>query len=142
MTELPIRQSGTPGKINVIRATPRDADSIARILDAAFAAYKSQYTAEGYRATVLSTSEIVKRLDEGPTWVAIGNADLIGTVSAVVRSDGLYVRSMAVSPVARGRGIAWALLGTVELFARQTGATAMYLSTTPFLTAAIGLYEK
>jgi N-acetylglutamate synthase-like GNAT family acetyltransferase len=42
----------------------------------------------------------------------------------------------------RGRGIAEALMNEVESFARQNGCARMFLTTTPFLTSAIRLYER
>jgi putative acetyltransferase len=124
------------------RATRQDAEAIARVLDASFAGYQAQYCAEAFRATVLEGAEIIARLEEGPTWVALCHEGVIGTVSAVTTSDGLYVRSMAVGPDVQGRGVGRALLYTVEAFAKQIELTRMYLSTTPFLFAAIALYER
>jgi ribosomal protein S18 acetylase RimI-like enzyme len=49
---------------------------------------------------------------------------------------------MAVLPSARGRGIATQLLRTVEAFAVSRRARRVTLSTTPFLTDAIRLYEQ
>ena len=100
------------------------------------------YTDGGYRATVITPPEIIDRLNEGPTWVAATTDELIGTVSALITPDGLYVRSMAVLPTAQSRGIAGALLRAVEDFARQRGLTRLHLSTTPFLHAAIRVYER
>ena len=53
----------------------------------------------------------------------------------------LYVRSIAVAPVARGHGLGRALLVAVEAFAAEHRARRLYLSTTPFLADAIRFYE-
>lgn len=45
-------------------------------------------------------------------------------------------------PSMRGRGIAESLMSEVESFARQNASPRMFLTTTPFLTAAIRLYER
>ena len=58
------------------------------------------------------------------------------------RGEALYIRSMAVLPMARGYGIGRLLLGLLEDFAMTHGHSYLYLSTTPFLTRAIRLYEQ
>jgi ribosomal protein S18 acetylase RimI-like enzyme len=81
-------------------------------------------------------------LPKGPTWIALENQEVVGTVSAVAREDEIYVRSMAVVPSARGRGIASHLLDAVKVFAVSRSARRLTLTTTPFLTGAIRLYEQ
>jgi ribosomal protein S18 acetylase RimI-like enzyme len=66
---------------------------------------------------------------------------LVGTVAAVAGDAGVHVRSMAVTPAARGRKVALHLMRQLELFAVSKNAPRLYLSTTPFLFAAIRLYE-
>jgi len=66
----------------------------------------------------------------------------VGTVSAVVKGESVYVRGMAVLPAARGTGAGSELLKQVEEWADGKGCTRLFLSTTPFLAAAIRLYEK
>ncbi len=141
MSPKSIGQSISTHDFVVRRATPDDAEAVAQILEASFAGFRDQYSAEAYRATVLNAAEIRMRLDEGPTWVASHGDDLIGTVSAVITGAGLYVRSMAVSPVSQRRGVGRALLRAAHDYAVQNGLVRMYLSTTPFLSAAIRLYD-
>ena len=81
-------------------------------------------------------------MNEGPAWVAVQDGRIVGTVAAVPRGEELYVRSMAVLPVARGEGIGEMLLGSVEEFAWAHEHTRLVLSTTPFLERAIARYEK
>ena len=123
-------------------ASPDDASPIAAVLLAAFRDFESQYTPPGFRATTPTAEEIVGRLAEGPSWIALDDRQVVGTVSAVERADDIYLRSMAVLPSARGRGIATRLLETVEAFAVSRRARRLTLSTTPFLTDAIRLYEQ
>jgi len=78
---------------------------------------------------------------EGPVWVAAQGDQLVGAISAVPKSAGLYIRSMAVLPSARGYGIGYILLQSVEQFAIAKGYRRTFLSTTPFLHGAIRLYE-
>lgn len=123
-------------------AASADVDAVASLLAEAFAEFRPLYTRQAFDATTLDTTEIRRRLSEGPTWVAELNDRMVGTISALSKSDGVYVRSMAVVPSARGSGAARLLLKAVEGFAVAQRATRLYLSTTPFLLAAIRLYES
>jgi putative acetyltransferase len=123
-------------------ATTTDADAIASLLAEAFVEFEPLYTAGGYRATTPNREEIQQRLADGPIWVAEQEGRIAGTVSAIVRPDGVYVRSMAVARVARGCGIGRLMLKHVQDFAAEQDRHRLYLSTTPFLSSAIRLYEQ
>ncbi len=134
--------SEQPASVQIRAATASDADSIAAVLRAAFVEYEPQYTPEAFAATTPSAEQISHRLSEGPIWVATQAERVVGTVAAVSREHGCYVRSMAIIPAARGQSIGQRLLEQVEQFAREQGAPRLYLSTTPFLARAIRLYEQ
>jgi GNAT superfamily N-acetyltransferase len=123
-------------------ASSADAKTIAALLRDAFQEFEALYTAEGFRATTLSADEIIRRLDEGPAWIAIAGPTIVGTVSAIDRGGEVYIRSMAVAPDARNRRVATELLAVVEAYAATVGARRLTLNTTPFLSAAIRLYER
>jgi len=123
-------------------ANAADAATIATLLQQSFQEFESLYTPEAFSATTPATAEILRRLEEGPVWVAVRGDTVVGTVSAVPRGEELYVRSMAVSPVVRGQGIGRQLLDRVERFAEERGYRRITLSTTPFLSQAIQLYER
>jgi ribosomal protein S18 acetylase RimI-like enzyme len=128
--------------VNVRLARRGECEAISTVLRAAFALYCSRYTCDGYAATTPRAEQIRHRWNEGPVWVATIGGTVVGTVGAVVKPDGLYVRSMAVHPNAEGRGVARALLEMLEHFALQHRCPRLYLSTTPFLDRAIALYER
>jgi putative acetyltransferase len=115
--------------------------AIASILREAFSEFEPSYTPAAFAATTPTSDQIQERWHEGPVWVAIQNQHLAGTVAAVPKSAGLYVRSMAVLPRARGQGIAWHLLEEIESFAITNHHKYLFLSTTAFLKSAIHLYE-
>jgi GNAT superfamily N-acetyltransferase len=115
---------------------------MAAVLLAAFRDFEPLYTPPGFRATTPTAEEIVLRLAEGPSWIALDDGQVVGTVSAVEGADEIYLRSMAVLPSARGRGVATRLLQTAEAFAVSRQVRRLTLSTTPFLTDAIRLYEQ
>lgn len=126
----------------VSRAGIGDAPAIARVLREAFAEYEPLYTAAAYRATTPTAAQIERRWHEGPVWVARLGTQVVGTIGAVHRDGALYVRSMAILPAARTRGLGGLLLQEVEHHATGEQCTRLFLSTTPFLTGAIRLYER
>jgi GNAT superfamily N-acetyltransferase len=120
---------------------PEEASLVATVLYKSFAEYESFYTPEGFSATTPNADHILHRMSEGPVWAAYRGAEMLGTVAAVIKGESLYMRGMAVAPSARGLGVGTRLLFQVEKWARQQGCVRMFLNTTPFLSAAIRLYE-
>jgi ribosomal protein S18 acetylase RimI-like enzyme len=129
-------------EVEIRRAEPEDAAAIARILHDSFVEFRSLYTDGGFAATTPDANGVCTRINEGPVWIALLNGSPIGTVAALLQDDSLYVRGMAVVPAARGSGVAAKLLTEVERFAIHSECRRLFLSTTPFLSAAIHLYEK
>lgn len=127
--------------ITIRRAVPDDAVQIASMLYQSFAEFKSLYTEGGFAATVLTREPVIVRISEGPVWIALADGTVVGTVSIIVKGDALYVRGMAVLPQARGQRIGELLLRQIEMFARANHYWRLFLSTTPFLHRAIGLYK-
>jgi putative acetyltransferase len=124
------------------RATTSDASAISALLRRAFLEFETLYTPQAFVATVQPESGIVKRLKEGPIWVAQDERGVIGSVSAVRAEASMMVRGMAVAPEARGQRIGKVLLISTEDFARGQGVDRMCLYTTAFLTSAIRLYQS
>jgi GNAT superfamily N-acetyltransferase len=114
---------------------------VASVLKKAFMEYESLYTKEGYAATTPEAAMILRRMQEGPLWVANYKKQIVGTAAAVSKETGLYIRGMAVLPTARSHGLGRLLLEEIKLFAAQHGCRRLFLSTTPFLNRAIRLYE-
>jgi ribosomal protein S18 acetylase RimI-like enzyme len=137
--------SGTESKrptLEIRLATMEDAPSISEVLLQSFIEYKSEYTPEGFAATTPTAAQIENRLTEGPVWVALLEGTLVATVSAVLQGESVYVRGMAVLPSARGHRIGKLLMDSVQDFASARGYERLFLSTTPFLSRAIALYER
>jgi putative acetyltransferase len=127
--------------IQIRLATPTDAEAIASVLSKSFVEYQLLYTPAGFAATVPTPDQIKDRLNEGPVWVALENGVVIGTVSAVLKDERLYIRGMAVDPSARGKRIGRQMLDCAQEFAIHNKCQQLFLSTTPFLSRAIKLYE-
>jgi putative acetyltransferase len=128
--------------IHIRMAEATEAAAIASVLSQSFVEHQTSYTPAAFAATTPTAAEIRRRLHEGPVWVACHRDAIIGTVSVVPKGEACYVRSMAVLPAARGHGIGRLLLQHVEQFAAAQGYKYLLLSTTPFLTRAIRLYEQ
>ena len=128
--------------IQIRLALLADAPAIASVLRDSFIEYQSAYTDDGFRATTPNDDEIRKRMTEGPAWVALHADTIVGTASAISKGGALYIRGMAVLPSARGQRIGELLLRQIQTFAVSQGFKGLLLSTTPFLTRAIQLYER
>lgn len=132
----------TSASLSIRRACRNESFAIASILKEAFIEFESQYTPAAFAVTTPTSDQIQRRWDEGPVWAAVQKNDIVGTVAAVPKSAGLYIRSLAVLPVARGQGIAEHLLREIEKYAAFKHHRCLFLSTTPFLKSAIRLYER
>ena len=128
--------------VEVRIADPEDSIAIAEVLREAFGAYRDEYTDEAFAVVTSSPEEIAKRFDEGPQWVALLDAKVVGTVSVTVEDGDLYVRSMAVAPDAQGHGIGHKLLDVIDEYAAGTDFERIFLYTTYFSERAKELYEK
>lgn len=128
--------------VQIRRATAADVEAVVVVLGDAFLESKPLYTKTAFAETTPGPDTLRRRLDEGPVWVAVSQGKIVGTISAVEKPSGVYVRSTAVLPSARGNRITELLLREVESFAINCRTNRLVLSTTPFLHAAIHLYEK
>ncbi len=128
-------------EIQIHDAGPQDAVAIANVLHESFVEYEGLYTRQGFAATTPNADQILARMREGPTWVASQGATLFGSVAAVVKGQSVYMRGMGVLPAARGLRVGARLLQCVEDWTVGQGCCRVFLSTTPFLKAAICLYE-
>lgn len=129
-------------KARIRRATVEDCAAIARVLYQSFVEFRPLYTDGGFAATTPAAAQVEKRTGEGPLWVALSGGVLVGTVSVVRKGTSAYIRGMAVLPAARGSGAGSRLLRQVEQWAADEDIKRLFLSTTPFLDAAIRLYDK
>jgi N-acetylglutamate synthase-like GNAT family acetyltransferase len=129
-------------RIRIRLAENSDAEAIASLLLDSFVEYEPLYTPEGFAATAITGEQIIARMGEGPVWVAVRDEKIMGTVSVVAKAESLYIRGMAVLPLARGERMGALLLTHVEEFARTRRFSRLFLSTTLFLDRAIRLYER
>src|SRR5262245_3253285 len=109
--------AGSGAFIDVRRAVMFDLDALADLLRAAFHEFRPLYSDAGFAATTPDADQLRRRLEEGPIWIASLRGRIAGTISAVERPCGVYVRGAAVLPAARGNHIGEALLQEVESYA-------------------------
>lgn len=133
---------GKTANIRIRMAVPSEAPTIASVLHESFIEYKSSYTEEGFAATTPASEQIQNRMKEGTIWVALNDNTIVGTVSAVPKGAALYIRGMGILPIVRGQRIGELLLKQIESFASERGFRRLLLSTSPFLSRAIRLYES
>lgn len=129
-------------EVHVRLATADDADAITAVLREAFAVIREHYTAEAFEVVTPKQDEIERRFAEGPMWVAELDGRVVGTVSLTTEPEGLYVRSMAVSPNVQKQGVGRKLLDALHEHASKTGIDRIFLYTLPFQKGARAMYEK
>jgi GNAT superfamily N-acetyltransferase len=128
--------------IKIRTATAAETPDIEHVLSLSLAEYESRYTNAAFKLTAPSREKILRRMDEGPVWVAVHNGEVVGTISAIPKGREIRIRGLAVRPAERGRGIGRLLLVHVARYAFTNGFRRMSLSTTPFLTRANREYEQ
>jgi len=128
--------------VKIRLAEPSDADAIATVLYEAFGVYRENYTPEAFEVVTPNAETIVTRFTEGPQWVAEIDDQIVGTVSLTTEPEGLYVRSMAVSPSVQGKGVGHVLLNAVNEFANASEHDRIFLHTTYFVPGAGEMYAK
>lgn len=129
-------------QLDVRLAAAGDEGDVARLLLEAFTPFREQYTAGGFTETIGSVDVIRERLATAKIWIAYLGDDAVGTVTAIPEDERIYIRSMAVTPGAQGRGVGQKLLSALERDARERGFRSLYLYTTFVLPGAQPLYEK
>jgi GNAT superfamily N-acetyltransferase len=138
MAKSGIRQA----PVQIRRAHVTDADAIAGCLSAAFARHRDEYTAGAYADTVLSSDGVRRRLQEMCLFVAISDAEIVGTIGCSANGSEGHLRGMAVLPDWQGTGVALALLQSAEAELKKNGCGYITLDTTAPLTAAVRFYAK
>lgn len=138
---MPERKAQTR-EVSVRLAEPRDAAGISHVLDEAFTVVREHYTDEAFEVVRPTPDVILQRFAEGPMWVAELDGEVVGTVSVTTEPEGLYVRSMAVSPRAQRLGIGHKLLDALHEHAAGGEQNRIFLYTTYFTPGAKEMYEK
>jgi ribosomal protein S18 acetylase RimI-like enzyme len=129
-------------------ALPDEYEAVGRLLVRSYAAIDGMPVSEHLIAEL---TDVRRRADDCVVLAAIDGATVVGTVtyvpSHVVAAaefddpDGAGIRMLAVDPDYRGKGLGRELTDECLRHARASGRSAVYLHTTPWMTAAGAMYE-
>jgi ribosomal protein S18 acetylase RimI-like enzyme len=129
--------------ITIRRAQVEEVESIVECLESAFEPFRSQYTRDAFRDTVLSSEAIRERMVQMTVYVAIATErEVVGTVASALEGEDGHLRGMAVRPAWQGRRIADQLLLVAEKDLLAGGCVRITLDTTVPLQRAIGFYQR
>lgn len=129
-------------------ARPDELEEVGRLTLEAYAADGGISPEHPYAATLLDAGA---RARDAVLLVAESDGALLGTVTYVPPGtpfaeiggpDEAEVRTLAVSPVARGQGVGRLLSDECVRLARDAGCSAVVLSSRPSMVAAHRLYER
>jgi ribosomal protein S18 acetylase RimI-like enzyme len=131
--------------IQIRKANISDIQEIHETLSESFEPYKQHYTEEAHKATVISPTEIEKRLTDQKSVVllAVYNNKIVGTASIKIEQNGnFYLRSMGVKPNYQGLGIGICILEEINRIAKKEDCKVISLECYEPLKKATRLYEK
>ena len=128
--------------VTIRLARLEDAAAISKVLLEAFGVYRENYTPEAFEIVTPPMGEIERRFGDGPQWVAERGGAIVGTVSVTTEPEGLYIRSMAISPHVQGKGIGHKLMDAVNEYADASEHERIFLYTTYFVPEAKKFYES
>ena len=121
---------------NIRPANERDAEALARCIDAAYAAYASRI------ADLPAVSDgISEDIENHLVWVAILNDQIAGGLVLIPKDDFAVLANIAVDPRYSGRGLGRALAEFAEEECLRLGKHELRLSTHVDLPENVQLYE-
>ncbi len=131
--------------MEIRRATLDDAELLLPLVRGYREFYKQSHDPDGERAFISNhlangSSVVFLAFDDAGT--AVGFAQLFQTFSTVHLSSTIILEDLFVSPQARGGGAASALLEAANRYAREHGASQMFLETAMDNTIAQRVYER
>jgi len=129
-------------EIEIRLAHSEDAPVIEAVLSQSFEEYKTHYTDGAFQAAAPPLKVVLRRMEEGPVWVAEQSGEIVGTISARRKGVTLLLRGLAVPPAERGRAIGKLLLIHVARHASENGCRRMALTASPFLARALREIEQ
>jgi len=132
-------------------ATPRDGEAINRLCVEAYAEFRTVIGESNWRQLSKSLGATSQLINEGQLIVAEDGAGPVGVVlyrpsshsdNADRSANSASMRTLAVLPSSRGRGIGRMLTQECIDRARREGADAISLTTAEMMTVARPMYER
>ena len=137
--ETPI--GNPPATLRIVLATAAESPRVLEIMQAAFAEYVGVLDPPSGVDTE-TIPEVERALEEGGNLLAWDGDVAVASARYRLLPEHLYVGRLAVLPDQRGRGIASAIMQTMETLARAAGRTQVSLGTRQRLPKNIALYRK
>jgi ribosomal protein S18 acetylase RimI-like enzyme len=136
--------------VQVAVAVPADFDSIAAVTMAAYDEYRQPLGPDVWGRMHDNLRAVAGLAAESVLLVARVGGEILGTVAYYPPGTTIpplppgwaSVRTLAVAPAARGRGVGAALVRECIARAREDGAPVLGLYTTDLMGAAVALYER
>ncbi|HEC77396.1 MAG TPA: GNAT family N-acetyltransferase [Thermoplasmatales archaeon] len=132
-------------QVKIRKANIGDVEAIYKTIFEAFEPYKKHFTRDAYEMTVISHTEIKKRIldDKREILVAICDNEIVGSVTIGIKDQSnIYIQSMAVRPKYQGKGIGLRILEEIDKIAQKKKCKKILLECFYPLKKAILLYEK
>jgi ribosomal protein S18 acetylase RimI-like enzyme len=124
-------------------------DRAGRLVVAAYSALPGAHMSGGYANEL---ADVARRAAQAEVLVAVHEESLLGCVTFVpdgtnrwaekLQEGEASIRMLAVDPALQGRGAGWALVDACVNRARDLGRLAVFLHSTPSMTAAHRLYFR
>ncbi|HEX6746477.1 MAG TPA: GNAT family N-acetyltransferase [Longimicrobium sp.] len=136
--------------MSVTVAKPAEYAEIAAVNVAAYEEFRARIDDAGWTRMRANISGIAREAETSTVLVARGGDGVLGavlyyapgTTIPPLAPEWASIRTLAVSPAARGRGVGEALVRECIARARADGAAALGLYTTAMMGTAIALYER
>lgn len=129
-------------KLTIRLATPEEAPLVHSVMLDAFEEYRGLAAPSGALRESLEYVEGLLR--EGVEQAALCLVDEVaaGSVRFLHSGDGLYFKRLAVRPGFRGRGVAMAIVGWLEEYARQNGESVIWCNVRSEVPRNVRLYAS
>jgi ribosomal protein S18 acetylase RimI-like enzyme len=136
--------------VRVTVATPADYAEIAAVNEAAYAEYRPVLGEAVWAPMRANITAVAEMAESAVLFAARGEDGVLGSVLYYppgttippLPPEYASIRTLAVAPRARGRGVGAALMDACVARARTDGAPALWLYTTDVMRSAIALYER
>jgi GNAT superfamily N-acetyltransferase len=119
-------------------ATAADLETIAMVVDAAYAHY---IPVLGGRKPRPMTDDHAARVARGETWLIEAGGEVVGVTSMNEEDGALHIFNIAILPSAQGRGLLHAVFDFAEPLARDHGANRLTLFTNALMERNRAIYN-
>lgn len=141
-----------PSVITIDTLKETDKEAVVELLVESYGQYESDFSTEVWQDYLERIKQSLNNPALDRVLVAKSEGEFLGTLQLFTNSEAAYqnpnigivdpiVRLLAVSPAARGKGVAQALLKESASYAKDKGADFLYLHSGENMTQAIRLYE-